>query len=90
MGSGAFASPRNRGPAYDDKVRSHGLRRRFKGRRGIVVGRRSRPVFNVRSQSGSTRPTAAGHECGQDRPYNTVGLPSQYKVQMPKNRVRVP
>lgn len=67
---------------------TYGPRRRFKGKRGIGIKTRGRTVVVMRSQTGSTKPTRDGFECGQNMPYQTATLPGKFRVQMPKGRAR--
>jgi hypothetical protein len=99
VGSGAFVSPRMKGPELASPIRSFGPRRRNKGRMGVLVrvppyvsraGTRKRKTVMMRSQSGSTRQTEAGFEVGQDKPYQTKNLPGKFKAVMPRNRIRFP
>lgn len=79
---GTFAAPKQGGPAYDNPIRSFARPKRFRlGARGKVAGRGG-------SHTGSTRPTASGFECGQERDYPSAHIPGRFKVEMPKNLIR--
>jgi hypothetical protein len=68
---------------------TYGPRRRFKGKRGLAKkARGGKTVVVMRSQTGSSKPTASGYECGQTEAYQTVALPGRFRVQMPRNRTR--
>jgi hypothetical protein len=67
---------------------TYGPRRRFKGKRGVGRIVRGRTVVSMRSQTGATKPTAAGFEMNQTEAFPTKNLPGKFKVIMPRNRIR--
>lgn len=72
------------------KKQSSGVRKRFKGKMGIARKsmKGSKTVVVMRSHTGSTKPTRAGWESGQNEPYPTKNLPGQFKVPAPKRTIR--